>query len=224
MSDQNGIYITKKQASISVAVLLLVGLLIFIVGYFWGKQSLIDGFSEKTSQESFNDQVDYLLTMQSFAAKHGPLQDDKKEDEASNETTLLKSIPDAIEETEKDTVALKKNNSLSVQVKEPAKEKVNIDCELKKDAVADKVDNGALHYAAIAGFGKKQSAVAMVSRLKKHGIDAQLKVKMSKSGSGKSGRTWFQVTTTPQTMPNLTAIVDRVVCLEHVKRNDIKII
>lgn len=223
MSDQNGIYITKKQASITVAVLLLVGLLIFIVGYFWGKQSLIDGFSEKTSQESFNDQVDYLLTMQSFAAKHGPLLDDKKDDEADAQS-LLKDIPDALEETEKDTAVVKKNNTVVSQPKEIVKEKINSVPEQKAVEKSANVDDATLRYAAIAGFGKKQSAVAMVNRLKKHGVDTQLIVKTSKSGSGKASRTWFQVITAKQTMSDLKQTIDRIVGLEHVKRSDIKII
>ena len=79
--DQNGIYLTKKQASVSAAILVVLALLLFVGGYFWGKQSVIDGFTQKTSQESFNDQVDYLLTMQSFAAKHGVLPDNQETEE-----------------------------------------------------------------------------------------------------------------------------------------------
>ena len=73
MSDQNGINITKKQASITAALLVFLSIFIFIAGYFWGKQSMLEEFTQKTSQESFNDQLDYLLTMQSFTAKHGAL-------------------------------------------------------------------------------------------------------------------------------------------------------
>jgi hypothetical protein len=84
--------------------------------------------------------------MQSFAAKHGPLQDDKKEDET------VQILPDALEEIEKDSVVLKKDDIASDKKKQEVKEKTH-----KRLEKLDKVDNEQLHYAAIAGFGKKQS-------------------------------------------------------------------
>lgn len=171
MSDQNGIYITKKQASITAAVLLLLGLLIFIAGYFWGKQSIIDGFTQKTSQESFNDQVDYMLTMQSFAAKHGLPMDDIRDDSKQEQDVekLLGSMPDALEETDKEPLVQcgqvgrvesvkseisKPDNSKKV---EPAKK---VQLPQAQDAVSSEPRS-----AILAGFAKKTSALAMVQTI-----------------------------------------------------------
>lgn len=215
---QNGIFISKKQASVTTALLILLGLLIFIAGYFWGKKSMLDGFTQKTSQESFNDQVDYLLTMQSFAAKHGALPEDSSEEQQavqqdnSNEndvSALLKNLPDALEESGK-------QESIEIATK-PAKEAVVV-----QDAVPS--SNGK-HFAALAGFAKKASAVTMINRLKKYKIDLELKTKVSKSASGKSTKTWYQVVTKKyDTKDEVASVVDKVVSIEHIKRKDIKIV
>jgi len=222
MPDSNGIFITKKQASVTTAILVLLGLLIFIAGYFWGKQSMLDGFTQKTSQESFNDQVDYLLTMQSFAAKHGSLPEDlseQQEELAEQENlktddvvALLKNMPDALEQSGKAEI-------IEVVVKPVAVQPV-------KPATVDAVPSTTgKHFAALAGFAKKASAVAMVNRLKKYKIDLELKTKVSKSASGKSTKTWYQVITKKyDTKDEVASVVDQVVSIEHIKRKDIKIV
>lgn len=216
MPEQNLIYITKKQASVTVALLVFLSVLIFIAGYFWGKQSMLEEFTQKTSQESFNDQVDYLLTMQSFTAKHGALPD--RDESAENKEKSLESIPDALEENEKDEEVIKKPEAPIVL---PNKKIIT---ESKPSSVAVSIEQSKKHFAALAGFGKKTSAETMINRLKKHKIDLELKTKVSKSASGKGTRTWYQVVTKPYLdKDEVQRIVDRVVALEHIKRSDIKI-
>lgn len=70
ISEKDFIYITKKQASLSVAILAVFCLIIFMIGYFWGKQSVLEGFGQRITQESLQDQADYLATMQSFMQKN----------------------------------------------------------------------------------------------------------------------------------------------------------
>ena len=217
--DQNGIYITKKQASVTAAVLVVLGLLLFIGGYFWGKQSVIDGFTQKTSQESFNDQVDYLLTMQSFAAKNGSVfpaeTETENEDEKENKVEeLLKSLPDATEE--RDTV---KKNVISPKA---AQAKVAQSKSVEKETKEPKVGK---HYAALAGFAKKSSADQLVARLKKRNIPVEIKNKMSKSASGKAKKAWYQVVTKSyDSTRDVQRIVDKVLMFEKIKRTDIKIV
>lgn len=207
--DQNGIYISKKQASVTAAILVVLGLLLFIGGYFWGKQSVIDGFTQKTSQESFNDQVDYLLTMQSFAAKNGgimpeelaPAESDKEVKQAKVEE-LLSNLPDAVEETVIVKTDLQKPKTEMVPAAKPGK-----------------------HFAMLAGFGKKASAEQMVQRLKKRKIDVEIKVKSSKSASGKARRAWYQVVTKSyDSVQDVQQIVDKILTFEKIKRTDIKIV
>lgn len=212
MIDQNGIYISKKQASVTAALLVVLGLLLFVGGYFWGKQSVIDGFTQKTSQESFNDQVDYLLTMQSFAAKNGGVmpeelistESDKNNQQAQVEE-LLANLPDAVEEN-----SMIKTDASKVKV-----EKVEATVDLKSGK----------HFAMLAGFGKKISAEQMIQRLKKRKIDVEIKVKSSKSASGKSRRAWYQVVTKSyDSVQDVQQIVDKILMFEKIKRTDIKIV
>lgn len=219
MLDQNGIYISKKQASITAAVLVLLCLLIFIAGYFWGKRSIIDGFSQKASQESFNDQVDYLLTMQSFTAKHGPLPEQTEitvtdnDDAQADMESLLQGMPDALEEL---------GGKTEVPVKPAVSDVAVVVAKKQTDPVAKKsVD--IKRYAAIAGFAKKASAVGMINRLKNYNIHLELKTKVSKSGSGKGTKTWYQVITPKMNEDELQLLVDKVVSIEHIKRKDVKV-
>ena len=208
--DQNGIYISKKQASVTAAILVILGLLLFVGGYFWGKQSVIDGFTQKTSQESFNDQVDYLLTMQSFAAKNGGIMPEElmpiESEKTTNEEELLSNLPDAVEETP--VVKSDAPSTLKVKTVEIVSEK-----------------KPGKHYATLAGFGKKASAEQMVQRLKKRKIDVEIKTKSGKSASGKARRTWYQVVTKPyDSVQDVQQIVDKILTFEKIKRTDIKIV
>lgn len=207
MQDQNGIYITKKQASVTTAILLLLGLAIFIAGYFLGKKSIIDGFTQKTSQESFNDQVDYVLTMQSFVAKHGNIVDAEQAEEKT--TDSMEKLPDALEEA----------GELGAQVKtEPV---VIAQSEPSKNSIMNSSERA--WYGTLAGFAKKVSAQAMLERLKKHRIEVEIKPKTSRLG--KTTRTWYQVVTKKYTdKDELARVVDKISALEHIKKSDIKII
>ncbi len=232
MPDQNGIYITKRQASIASAVLVFLSIIIFIAGYFWGKQSALEDFTQKTSKDSFNDQVDYLLTMQSFAAKHGSLPDNEEAEEKEG------NIPDALEEIEKNESAEikepvnsdKKESTQSIEVKNKKEEgktpliKNQLISTNKDLSVSTDRQEVGTYYAALAGFGKKTSALSMIQRLKKYKIDLELKTKISKSASGKGTRTWYQVVTKKYpTKDDLEQVIDKIVSLEHIKRKDIKI-
>lgn len=237
MPDQNGIYITKKQASIASALLVFLSIIIFIAGYFWGKKSTFDNFSQKASQDSFNDQVDYLLTMQSFTAKHGSsLGSEDKEDSISK---ILENIPDALEEsektdrTDKDDSSIKENSkatSLSLEkkedvtsVKKDTKNQVAIHSNKKDNNVSTETTISKNYWAALAGFGKKASALAMSQRLKKYKIDHDLKTKVSKSASGKGTRTWYQIVTKKYpTREELDQVIDRILAVERINRKDIK--
>lgn len=214
MSDQNGIYITKKQASVTLVLLVFLNILIFIAGYFWGKQSNLEDFTQKTAQESFNDQVDYLLTMQSFAAKQGlaPESSENNDQQDLKTPETLENIPDALEESVKEPINDEKvEKNLTDKKSSDKKNKIAVNLEDK-------------HFAALAGFGKKHSAEAMIQRLKKYKINLELKTKVSKSASGKGTRTWYQVVTPKyNSKEEVQRLVDRVVALEHIKRSDIKV-
>lgn len=57
--ERDTIYITKKQASIAVVALSALCLLTFMVGYSWGKQSALNDFGQRITEESVQDGADY---------------------------------------------------------------------------------------------------------------------------------------------------------------------
>lgn len=229
MPDQNGIYITKKQASITAALLVVLSLLLFVAGYFWGKHSVIDGFSQRTSQESFNDQVDYLLTMQSFAAKNGgTFPSESTESKEQDVENLLQNLPDALEENDSEKLETQpsiKPTPTSVPSVKAAKlpePKVEVNSVAKPEASASKTGK---HYAVLAGFAKKPSAMQLVQRLKKRHIDVEIKTRTSKSASGKAHKTWYQVVTVNcDSVQDVESVVDKILMSEKIKRSDIKIV
>lgn len=210
--DQNGIYISKKQASVTATVLVILGLLLFVGGYFWGKQSVIDGFTQKTSQESFNDQVDYLLTMQSFVAKNGGSMPEEllPAEKESKVEELLQNLPDAAEE---------------LNIAKPEIQPTSQASKVKPVEPVAVIAKSGKHFAMLAGFAKKASADQMVQRLKKRKIDVEIKVKSSKSASGKARRAWYQVVTKSySSVEDVQQIVDKILTFEKIKRTDIKIV
>lgn len=241
MSDENGIYISKKQASVSAAVFIVLGLLIFIGGYFWGKQSVIDGFSQKATQESFNDQVDYLLTMQSFAEKNGGTGATEEElatrptsssTKVAPTTTPVSTTPvsatpvstkvaSATDELEVPEVL--KNLPEAASVKTTKK---SLTCKPEPSKMEpSKMESKQSYHATLVGFGKRGSAVQLQNRLKKHNINVDIVQKISKSASGKVTRSWFQVVTKPyDNKQDLQNHIDKIVSLEKIKRSDIKIV
>ena len=66
ISERDVIYITKKQASIAVVALAVFCILIFMLGYFWGKQSVLDGFGQRIVQDPMSEPVDYDSMIPSF--------------------------------------------------------------------------------------------------------------------------------------------------------------
>ncbi len=206
--DQNGIFLTKKQASITATTLVLLGLLLFVAGYFWGKQSVIDGFAQRTSQESFNDQVDCLLTMQSYAAKTG---NSSNIDSGAEQSVL--DVDDQAESIIPQEPIVE--DSRSVEVLEKANQVASQNSVLKPKK----------HFATLAGFSKKSLAEQMVARLKKRNIEVLIKTKTGKSSSGKTQKIWYQVVTKSyDSIENVQNILKKILKSEKIKASDIKIL
>lgn len=205
ISERDVIYITKKQASLSVAVLATFCLLVFMLGYFWGKQSVLDGFGQRVTQESTQDQADYLVTMQSFAQKvKADLDSDIQEKPASAEPG---------QETESKIDASEKN------------EKSSNASQATKNEAPSKVTSSKKYKATLLGFGTKPAALAFVNRLKKHNISVEIKPRVSKSASGKAKRTWYQVVTKSYASKDeVSEMVNKIKKYERIKDSDIKIV
>lgn len=59
--DTDNLVLTKRQLSNVCAILIFLFMLVFTLGYFWGKKNAVEAFVDKTINESFEDKVNYSL-------------------------------------------------------------------------------------------------------------------------------------------------------------------
>ena len=207
ISERDIVYITKKQASVITAMLSVLCMLIFVGGYFWGKQSVLSGFGQKVAQDSAQDRVDYLMTMQSFMEK---TKQDTAPVESGVDQGVKTSVGQVAQETELIAAPLEVAKNVMEQQKKPAQNK----------AITTKK-----YHAILIGFGTRAAAMSFVNRLKNQGISVEIKPRVSKSASGKVTRTWYQVVTKSyDSKDELMSIVNKIKKLERIKDHDIKII
>lgn len=228
-SDQ--IILTKRQASMIMASMLLFCLFVFIVGFFLGKRTTIDDFSSKVTKEALHDQIDFLLTTQSLESSQEssfekvatggavieaePLADKQLAIMTANVQAI--TAPATISATKQEPVMITSDDHFSKPQEFPTFENKPSTQEL---TVVSNVKNP--QYAQLIGFGTKQAAQAFVTRLKKHHVPVILKTMISKTASGKQ-RTWYQaITPTYESAQELQDQVSKIKRLEHIRGNDIK--
>jgi hypothetical protein len=221
-SDQ--IVITKRQASMMMASMLLFCLFVFIVGFFLGKRAAIDDFSGKVSKQALHDQIDFLLTTQSLQSS---------QDEAvinSSNTDFSSSSFNEPFDTPIITLQPEKTVASAIFTQDTITTPATITAPVEKqDSIISKdpivvAQAAKSQYAQLIGFGTKKSAQSFVARLKKHNVPVILKTVISKTSSGKE-RVWYQaITPTYQSTQELQEQVAKVKRLEHIRDKDIKIV
>lgn len=207
-NNTDKIIITKRQASILTASMLLLCLSVFIVGYFIGKRSVIEDFSTKVAEDSLNDQIDYLLTSQALQQENN----ETKQEDAFK-------LDDVVNQIQKEENSLKTEEKQHIQIK---KEQEIPASKVQQEKMPDAKPYAA--YAQLIGFGNKKTALYFAARLKRHGIEVQIKTRISKTSKG-IRKTWYQaVTQVIGDKKDLYAVVDKIKRLEHIRDIDIKII
>jgi organic radical activating enzyme len=79
-------------------------------------------------------------------------------------------------------------------------------------------------YAKLVGFGTQKAAISFAERLKKQGINVQIKTNISKTAQGKK-RIWYQaITPEYSSMQALDQDINKIVKIEHIKKQDVQII
>lgn len=221
-SDQ--IIITKRQASMIMASMLLFCLFVFIVGFFLGKRSVIDDFSNKVTKDALHDQIDFLLTTQSLASSQENAAIIEAEPVVEKVDAIVTSQPQEIITPAIFTQDRAMHANIVVadnHVSRPQDFPVLDDIK-SVDAPVSVSEAKNPQYAQLIGFGTKQAAQAFVTRLKKHNVPVILKTMMSKTASGKQ-RTWYQaITPTYESSQELQTQVAKIKRLEHIRGKDIK--
>lgn len=215
-SSSDQIVLTKRQASMIMASMLLFCLFVFIIGFFLGKRTVIDDFSTKVTKEALHDQIDFLLTTQSLESS--------QEDGIATEAESIENL--AIENQESIMPAIFSQERISqtrMTTTNDNSSKVYI-TSLEQPAIKEfKMIEGP-QYAQLIGFGTKKAAQTFVSRLKKHDVPVILKTMMSKTAAGKQ-KTWYQaITPTYNSAEELQSQIAKIKRLEHIRDKDIKIV
>lgn len=224
-SDQ--IILTKRQASMIMASMLLFCLFVFIVGFFLGKRTIIDDFSSKVTKEALHDQIDFLLTTQS-------LESSQEEGEASVDIEpsyygqVASDKQDIYQEIVKPAIIISDKIIMDTQAipEDIPVRTLQVSATVEEAKIIENkiVDDKKSQYAQLIGFGTKKAAQDFVGRLKKHGVQVILKTIMSKTASGKQ-RVWYQaITPTYDTAQELQAQLTKIKRLEHIRDKDMKIV
>jgi len=209
-SESSGmVHMTVRQFTLMTVAALFVCIFMFVIGYFVGKKSVLDEFAAKVSKESFADQVEYAFASQALHAMDDAVDSDY-DDEASEQNA--DELTNLSEEAKSKGVDSKKQESMQIEkIQEPVK-------------AAQVQQERGIWYAKLIGFGSQKSASAFADRLQKKGVEVRIKTHMSKTASGKK-RTWYQALTGEYTdKKEFDAVLDKIISLEHLKRNDIQIV
>ena len=208
-SEKEGITISKRQASILVALFLFLALSVFIIGYFLGKKSSLDSLADTFEQQiEKTDRAQAHFEDLEDAPQISPVDQDFAFDDSQAQSNDVSS-----EIAKPAPVALVAKTNVE-QVQGHAAPKI------EEDVVAAP----AKVYAQLISFHSKQSAAAFQKRLAQKNIDVVLKTRSSRSTKGRV-RHWYQaVTPVFNSFPELEKTVKKIQKLEFIKTKDINIV
>ena len=142
-------------------------MLVFALGYFWGKKNAAEQFLDKATNESFEDKVNYsLFSMYSNS---------NSEEEVVLEEVANEPVKAVVEE-----------------VAAPEPEKVIADQAAANQAAQEK--SSPSYYAALIGFSTKKAADNFLAKGSNKGYPIKIKTMKSVTPKGKSVM-WYQVIT-----------------------------
>lgn len=170
-NKEEGFFLTKRQASAVSAVSILLLLLTFIAGYFWGQKKSAEVFTDKVLNDSFSDQVNYsMYSMYGEQPSEEQSTEEQEEDQSGDEE--MTSEPEV------------KNEQEVVKTPEVV------------DNSNSNTEGSVKHYAQLVGFGSRRAAEQFANKIQKKGYNLNVYVitKKSKSARGKI-ITWYQVVT-----------------------------
>jgi hypothetical protein len=196
---------------IVVSMVLLV-IIAFMTGYFWGKKSVLETFCSTTERTSLSDHIyANLCGAPEFKEEAGG--------DAAADTT------GGAEEQEEEAV----ESSREMATKELSSETtLTHDTALQQAVVpqnrTDELQKGEdqpKYYAELIGFGTKSGAQRFAARLRKNNIQVTIDERMSKTSRGLTVR-WYQVITPSYDKETLIAEVNTIKQQERL--HDVRIV
>jgi hypothetical protein len=189
-SNDEGLFVPNRQLSIVVAGLLFLFFSCFMIGYFIGKRSVVEQFTQKMCQESFSDQI-YTAVV----ASH-----DLNNQDADQSTGITVHNTDVI-----NTSNIVTHNSHIVDNNN--NEQIT---QQQQEHVTQEAINTTQFYAQLIGFGTEKAAQKFVQKLALKDIETCVKKRISKTAKGRTIY-WYQVVTPPcDDKEVLTTLVNRL--------------
>jgi hypothetical protein len=193
--------LSQNQINHVIAALCMVFFFIFIAGYYWGKKSALEHFTNQLESDSLADKVSYAFC----SLYDAPEEAEEIDNPDSSEDTTPVTAPVS-------PIAL--DNKLPVPV-QAVKQVV---------ALAEKNEPSETHeyVAQLAGFGAAKTARTYAQMLQKKGYDVKIVERKSVTARGKQ-TSWYQVVTPAYTHKDqLLAYVDKIKKVSPIK--DVKIV
>ena len=202
--SEEGITISKRQASILIALFLLLALSVFIIGYFLGKKSMLD-----TLGGNFEQEIEKL---------------DQSAVKISTEDDALDGVPDISLVTKDFAFDDAQNDDFQDKKEEEKEIVVAVKSEIIKESKTPISETPVKVYAQLIGFGSKQSAATFQNRLKVNNVNVIIKTRSSRTAKGRK-RLWYQaVTPVFSSFEELEKVVKKIQKLEFLRTNDINIV
>lgn len=235
--EKNGVFLSNRQISAVLSVLILAIFFVFISGYFFGKKKAVDKLYNKIDKESLADQVYYSVcsnygcddidqNQESTEDSNGESQESQEAQE-SQELQYQQGAQDKQSQDAENQVSLMVNGQKNTdRLAQNSTENCDIDAENTKneDNSNQAYSSGEYEesqkeecYAELVGFGTKSAAQAFYNRLKKEGISVILKKRTSKNSRGRI-MCWYQAVTEKfDNKRDLIAFVDIIKDKENLK-------
>lgn len=197
----DGFFITNRQTSMISSLLILLFMMTFISGYFWGHGKATQEFTEKLVDDSFTDKINY-----SFYSNF-----EKNPTEPEVDADSVDTVEEDFEEVESDS------QPSATTAKVEKLQEGNIVIPKNEQSQSD-----TYYYAELIGFGTLQAAQNFIQRALQHGYNIDIKQRVSKTAKGRTIY-WFQAIT--EKLDNKDHLMDLVAKIQKTEKiKDVKII
>lgn len=185
--------LTQQQLAALASALIFMAFVLFMAGYYWGRRSIMNQFSEQLQQESFADKIySSMVTLYDIPEE---VRDAVPLDVGPHEESTKLDIQSGTVTGEAQPEVFSSDGSSPDGSSSEASEQERI--------------LPTRYYAALIGFGTCSAAHIYARKLQERDIPVRVIQRESKTARGKK-RLWFQVVTEPMEKEKLEDIVQHL--------------
>ncbi len=199
-TDNDGLFIPRRQLSIFVAAAAAVVFVVFMSGYFFGKKHMVEQFVAQVEHDAFADQI-----YSSMCALY----------DCDNEPIAIESIASTVD----DERVLQKDEQVALEDSPDQPEEIASQIQSFETAQQEPADSGQSYYAQLIGYRQsmRRAAERFAQKLIDKGIPVEVRTRKSSTPKGRTA-IWYQVVTQAYAdRQALEEIVDSVCRQERLK-------